>query len=408
MMEVTRFALAPNTRDIGWAVEIINKHHARKPLTAEQIYVFPMTLSNQRVDSHRTRMHVTTLKNYERDFTAGRALMNSHRTGGWVGSAELPIGRTFAATVQGESLPDTARYETPGGMSLEVWAYIQRDLKITDVGTDDLIRGIDGGTINDVSVGFRFNDGGMYKCSMCGYNLFDFENCPHMLGVDYGEAGRAYAWIVNGTGIEGSLVYKGSTPDALIAKAARLVEDGRLERRDALMLEHEWGVRFISGKTVAVKKPEREASGADETKERQVSMDWEKFLADLRALDSAQADRIAALPEGERQAAVISTMREQRTTIDSLKPRAERGDKWVESLIEDAVKARVRAEGQTDFDQPKADRYRTMLRSASDPDFIKDEIASWNRKAEAALSGGRQVTQSERTEVRAPGAVYRG
>jgi hypothetical protein len=137
-------------------------------------------------------------------------------------------------------------------------------------------------------------------------------------------------------------------------------------------------------------------------------MDWEKFLADLRALDSAQADRIATVPEGERQAALISIMREQRGTIDSLKPRADRGDKWLASLIEDAVKERVRAEGQTDFDAPKADRYRVMLRASGDADFIQDEIASWKRKAEAALGGGRQATQTERVEVRAPGAVYRG
>jgi hypothetical protein len=93
------------------------------------VYVFRMTLSNQEIDTYHTRMGLSTLRNYQGDFTEGRALLNSHRSGGWIGQAELPIGRTFSADLSGQPLADSAPYDATGGASLAVYSYIQRGLK---------------------------------------------------------------------------------------------------------------------------------------------------------------------------------------------------------------------------------------------------------------------------------------
>jgi hypothetical protein len=74
-------------------------------------------------------------------------------------------------------------------------------------------------------------------------------------------------------------------------------------------------------------------------------LEWEEFLKGLRSADAAQADRVAALEEGQRLGAVLGIISEQRTTLASLQSRAQLGDKWLDDLVDQAVKARVRAEG---------------------------------------------------------------
>jgi hypothetical protein len=382
----TRALVMPGEMTMDRAVELINANHARTPLAADDIYVFRMVLSGQAIDSYQTRMSMSTLNNYAADFAQGRALMNSHRTGGWDGSAELPIGRTFAADLNGDFLPEDAPYEAAGGATLGVYNYIQRGLKLTDVSTDDAIRGIDGGTIRDASVGFSMVPNGMYRCSICGGDMADwFGDCSHVPGATYDE-GRAFAWVENAHGREASLVYKGSNPQAMIDKAIRMAEAGRLSRRDALLLEEQWGARIVGGKAIPVSK--LAPVGDTPITRKEQAMDWEKFLAELRAIDAAQADRIAALAEGERPGAVIAVLREQRTSIDGLTPRAAMGDKWLDDLVDQAVKSRVRAEANA-FD---GEKYRKLLRTGGDVDLIREEIASWERQAKAVLGDGRRPT----------------
>lgn len=394
----TRAAIMPMTGEmtLDRAVEIINANHARTPLTPEQIYVFRMVLSNQQIDSYTTRMSRTTLQNYEADFTAGRALMNSHRTSSWNG-AELPIGRTFAAELGGAFLADNAPYEAQGGASLAVYSYIQRGLRITDVATDDLIGGIDGGTINDCSVGFYMDESGAYRCSLCGSNLMDYGSCTHVPGVQY-DNGRCFAWVENARGREGSLVYMGATPGAMVDKAIRMCEDGKLSRSDALMLGDRWGVRIVGGKNIAVIKTE-DTKNTERKEENTVN--WEQFLSEFRATDAAQADRIAALEEGARLDALLGVIREQAATVTSLTPRAEMGNRWLDSLVDEAVKARVRAEG-TSADKFDAEKWRKVLRATNDPEHIQGEIDSWSRAAKTALGDGKRPSAAARKQPEGP------
>src|SRR4051812_6556038 len=69
---------APSAADL----RAINKL-ARRPVRAEDVYVFDCIPSNDQLDAYYTHMGATSLRNYAKDAKAGNvALMNSHRTGG--------------------------------------------------------------------------------------------------------------------------------------------------------------------------------------------------------------------------------------------------------------------------------------------------------------------------------------
>jgi len=370
---VTRALIAPTAMTKEVAMEIINRSHARTPLQPEEAYVFEGRLSGQRVDTYQTRMAESTMRNYLTDFNEGRALMNSHRTGGFM-DAELPMGRIFAAQIDGQFMATSAPYDAVDGASLTTWAYLQRGLNLTGVSTDDAIRGIDGGTINDMSIGFRVGPDGSYRCSICGKDMRDWSgDCFHVPGVKY-EQGRAFAWVEGGRGVEGSLVFAHSTPQAVITKAIRMVETGKLSRRDAGLLEEELGVRIITGRGTIVPTPQ------PRTIKESAKVDWDAIITTLKAVDAPLAERLAGKDEAGKVTELVSALRGQKGQIDNLSPRALLGDKYLDDLVD---QNRVIAENKA-FD---GERYRKQLRASADVDYIKEEIASWDRQAQAVMSG---------------------
>jgi hypothetical protein len=88
--------------------------------------------------------------------------------------------------------------------------------------------------------------------------------------------------------------------------------------------------------------------------------------------------------------------------IAELGTRAELGDKYVADLIEQAVRGRVRVQGN-DFD---GDAYRAVLAKAG-LDYVQSEIATWATAAKRLYVSGRQVPQGETPTVGATGAPQR-
>lgn len=376
MTDLTRFVaratIGLSEMTLEQAIQIINARHAKTPLAPEDVFIFRGVLSSQALDSYMTRMGISSLQNFAADFTEGRALMNSHRAGGFASEAELPIGRIFAANVVGSPLPNDAPANAGPGASLMIHAYIQRGLNITEISTDEVIKGIEGGTVNDMSVGFQMGIGSMLSCSVCGKEMRDYPACEHFPGESY-DGKLAYAWIENARGVEGSLVYKGATPGAMIEKAIRMVEDGRVTQAQAERVGEVLGVRFYKAPT---------AQG------RGVTMDWDKFLAGLQAVDPALKDRLAGMGEGERLDAINAAYRDMQARVEAMRPQAEMGQRWIADLVDQAVKERVRAE----VDKFDAEKYRRVLLASSDPEYIKEEIASWKRAVAAIMKDGKRPT----------------
>jgi len=367
-------------------LEIINQQHALTPQSSDQVYLFRMQLSSQNLDSYNTRMSASTLKNYQGDFSEGRPLMNSHRTDGAgflsSGNAELPIGRFVLGKLSGTPLNEaTATYATTGGQALRVYGYIQRGLSLSDVNTDHVIQGIEGGTVKSASVGFAMGADSRLQCSVCGLDMRDWSgDCTHMPGVDYGKLGRAFGWVQNAHAVEGSLVFAGSTPDAMIEKAIRMVRRGKLSRRDALQLEETYQARIMSGQGFVMPEGKKEVRG----------MDFKEFFDMIKGLPFAETIRTAT-DESEQVAGVIGGIRALESKISDLSARAALGDAWVKDLVDQAVQQRVRAVGQGKFDEVK---YRDFLSRSADPEFIKGEISSYSAIAAQTLGGADRPTRA--------------
>ena len=83
--------------------------------------------------------------------------------------------------------------------------------------------------------------------------------------------------------------------------------------------------------------------------------------------------------------------------IRQMKKEAQQGRRYLADVIDQAVSARIKAQGDT-FN---ADSYRQILSLSGDIDHIKDEIDSYDRLAKARFVTGRQ-TEPENPEKEKP------
>lgn len=275
-------------------------------------YFWPAAISTSKLDSYSTHMHNSTLRNFAAESDNGVSFLNSHRSGGWTGQAELGFGRSVRGKFVGASGNGVARTETD--------FYTIPDLNLNGVSTNDLIRGIRAGLVHDVSVGFHLGDDGMYRCDLCGKDYLGGE-CPHWLGTNWntGEEGQrgekvCTCAIENGHLSEVSAVYDGACPGAAIIKARRAMEAGTLTPEMARTLEpmyrinlhgarHSWvgvgsGASFGPNTAPAAINLNISTPDADSLRSSQA-----QIAADLARHLSAQTDRKeGSMPEQDTRA----------------------------------------------------------------------------------------------------------
>lgn len=199
---------------------------ARKPLTADDVYVLPTESSNRSIDSYYTRMTAKTLQNFADDATRGVAFCDSHR------HYELPMGRTF----YGESVT-TERENGEHDQAAHLLTYMLRDMQLANgLNSNDVIRGLDGGVYQDISVGFKPT---AYWCSICHCNMLTDWDCMHWPGQTYDtdDGEKLCTADVDANLAEHSLVYEGATPNAMTLKAQRELELGRATARSLAFVE---------------------------------------------------------------------------------------------------------------------------------------------------------------------------
>lgn len=176
-----------------------------KPLTRDQVHIhFAEAANSSFVPDRFLFLDSSTLRNIARDAAAGVSFMNSHRTGGMSHPSELPYGKTFAGRY--EATPDgrertlvgfymLAGREEPGppGPDGEPTA-ARKPICPNGAGgpsTDDLHHLIEGGQLQDVSVGLY---GGKPRCDVCGADMAspcemefaDDGGCGHVPGTTRG------------------------------------------------------------------------------------------------------------------------------------------------------------------------------------------------------------------------------
>jgi hypothetical protein len=208
--------------------------------------------SSRFIDDRFAFLDGSTLVNIATGGAAGVAFMNSHRTGGFSTESELPFGKTFGGRYEAFLLPDGQVFER----SL-LGLYMLRGCAPSGASgpdTDTLSRMIDGGVLQDVSVGLGAGDEGWLRCDVCSRDV-RHRDCAHYPGTTYEMSpaemdaqrrrgvlsGRAtYTLMHFGIG-EVSGVYDGAVPGAGFRKGYEVFTAGTLSDAAAVEFAEAFG-----------------------------------------------------------------------------------------------------------------------------------------------------------------------
>lgn len=391
-------------------------------LDERDLVTWSATVSNGNLDAYFTRMHESSLRNFVQDALSGLSFMNSHRTGGWTGQAELPLGHSFDARYVGPSGPGPARVEES--------FYSLRGLApngAAGLTVDQFIENVRSGIARDISIGFI---PGSYRCSIDGldWSSYDCRHWPgrtyprlNAKGEDTGETDLAYLWVHDAHQTEASSVYDGATPGCMVNKARRMAAAGEIRAETIDWLEQRYRINLPH--------PARSSSGADLEREipaptppqevPPVDLTDADVAAVRLALTETGAAPDAALPLTVR--AVVDELKTLRALpaeiarltpiaeeVERLRPLADEGRAYRADIVEQAITEGKRARGD-DFAE---ETYRALLGSVP-LETVKRMRDDWAKDAQRLLPGGRQSvdtdeTQAARVSGAAPAAAFAG
>lgn len=329
-------------------------------------------ISSDVIDSYFTWMMASTLINFAADAKAGVAFLPGHQ------HRELPFGYSLDSLMENAINPERTRvvadfYTVPG-------------LKLNDIETDHLIRGIRSGLIRDVSVGFH---GGETRCSICGRDMWDWD-CPHIPGLNYEvKDGNTVRTVLATFGVDGahlsevSAVFDGATPRAEVLKAEREAAEGRMKPDAVRMIEERYRVKL---------PVKRQFAGVDTPGRKQI-MDLEQQIRELLGLSAEEnvVDGLQAAIRNLKQetSVAVTEFQKAQARIKELEPLAADGAQYRADLVAEALAEGVRAYG----DKFDSKTYEDMLRTAPLA-TIKRMKTDWATIGDGRFSGGRKTTDT--------------
>lgn len=392
----------------------------------ERLAFWRAMISNSSIDSYFTRMAKSSLTYYAADLESPTvSFQNSHR------HDELGVGRS----VRGQLI--TAGTTPEGLLDSDYFPvvvadfYSHRDLQLGDVSVEQFLLGMKTNIIKDVSIGFKENYGRdavgaptQYTCNVCREDYFGWE-CRHVAGVEYEvpieginpngdptedvavEMVMAVAWIENARLSEVSGVYDGATTNAMIIKAEREVRAGRLPHDTEVYLERRFRFRRSTSKLYAGAEfqqngeTEKTNTGTPEYSKERKTMETEDTKktppvdASLPKLRET-ARNLGLEPKDDATAPDLITTINARAVEYATKAKAY--DTLREAAVETAVKARVRKEGATNFDDAAQAKCRRMLGNCESVEDINEFTAEWTTVADEKFGAGRSTTEPDKTQ----------
>ncbi|GEA16749.1 hypothetical protein E308F_29950 [Moorella sp. E308F] len=404
----------------------INRFSLR-PLSAEEVFVFPDMMIDNQETAYNTVMHPNILNKFVEDANKGIGLLMNHN------QRSLPVGRSFDSKLAIEHNPETGQYIH------SVYGYFYIDLgRQTESGmsTDDIVKGITAGTVFDTSIGFNADS---WKCSICGNDIRDFMSCPHIPGEKYvvtrdgkdviekcivivGEDGK-------GELIENSLVFAGACDRATITKefSAKGVND--LEKGSKLHLVDNikniplnatiYGYYTKDGPVLFTDTSER-TNGAEILKRRSEEQVELKELQEILARFGIQAEtkeqletELAAKVADDKVVSLETELAQVKTELETIKEELVKKDEIITELmkaneeltekaglvetyridlINKALELGVRAQGNA-F---QTELFKKFLNTLS-IDEIKEVIKGFEAEVAAKFEGARFTVPSDRT-----------
>jgi hypothetical protein len=149
--------------------------YVQRELKSDDVYVHTIEAASDRFIPDRFAfLGESTLRNIAADALKGFSVITHHRSGGIFSEGQNPYGRTFAAAVDRKD----------GRTRVLVQFYMLRDHSPNGSAapsTDDMDKGIVGGTLFDVSAGLKRGPSGRLVCDVCKLELFS--SCQHWPGT---------------------------------------------------------------------------------------------------------------------------------------------------------------------------------------------------------------------------------
>ena len=193
---------------------VINERFAKEPYKSpDQLYLFSAMIIDNQLTSYFTKVHPTFLEQIVKDLFNGVGFLVGHDRD------KIPMARSFKGHL------------TSDGNVMEVFAkfFMQKDLEVNGLNTDDFMRAFLGGITEDVSIGFSAK---RYECSICHNDVRSLK-CAHWPGKKYDDKDKesekgvlCFAWVMEPGGpngealVEVSAVFKGAAPAAKQKKAS--------------------------------------------------------------------------------------------------------------------------------------------------------------------------------------------
>lgn len=397
-------------------LKLINKI-APEPQTRDGVFVVPGTASTNALDSYWTRMDPkSSLPNFVRDLRAGAGLMDSHDT------YRLPVGMSYHA----ELLPVEGGKAEGAEATDQVFGrwYVLRNHDVPGSGnTESYIRGIQGGTIRKLSIGFGGSEMTI-TCDEDGRDIWDWDS-PYWPGQVLDDGRRVTYTVRDARLYETSMVYKNATPGALIARMQTLISERRINSAEAYRLARATGHRFdvpapqhfmggnlplgrdapmaIEARTLLTNLLTRKGAELS-AKNRATLEDLAKRAGDSATNVQDIADELAALITpaddtgnnaaltADQRAAIVALGEDANPArITELRRNAEAGKKYRDNVIGAIVTARTAAalgaDGQTTMNQERQEAIRASL--ALQPIDDLEELAQlWDSKRADKFVGG--------------------
>lgn len=412
----------------------INKF-SQTELKEDQVYVFRSlsadTLPVARYSwfgEYSINMTEKMLQKLKKDYRTGVGLLASHN------SNRLPFGRTFDAEIQADEV-DGESVKT-----LYIDHYMvthmekedgERRVLNTEIGmsTQEIADHIEVGHTFDTSIGFSIHDA---KCSVCGNNLHDWEQCDHIPGITYevdGEEVRCDIVADSGEGVENSLVYAGAVNRALIQKTSKEGQDSESFSKDELPSSVKFGDKslynvddiknlpigaelfcFLSKGNMELftstnerrdfskfQKEREKVSNQTEASTTQVTEALAVAVAQIEPVvlqsvhDATLSSKEAELQTALTRAADLEVELAKATDqVTSLSAKAELADQFTNDLVQETVKAGIAARGN----QFNAERFEKYLKTLS-VNELKEEFTAIKGEFSTGIASAAQVTQAE-------------
>lgn len=230
------------SQNIPTDAELLDIYRERFPESEEVPFFFSAEISSNALDTYFTHMDESTLENFAESAGRGVSVQDSHEYN------KLSYGRSlWGMTEEVQGLPPgwdrNGRRGQRGALAIAQPDSYQRVLSaayvipglrfntMTFESTDDFIKAMRAGAVEEISIGFT---GGRHTCDLCGANYYSWD-CRHIAGFTYemeregDEEPKPYLTTVKISGAElteYSTVYAGATPNAAVLRKAQMEAEG--------------------------------------------------------------------------------------------------------------------------------------------------------------------------------------